>query len=223
MPLFMKAPPQAWATLSLALAAVLALSACDRRKEGNAGDMSPATGATNPTPSETPPAGSTGAGSASTVTSPMTATMPPSASTTAGTGAALNSADQAFLAEVTRANEEEIAVTALGMERGNRKDKALAKSLHDAHVGLRGQVAALMPNAPTPAPGTVPASLADLNGAAFDKQLLDVLHEGHESAIRKFTDAMNNPALSESVRTFAKATLPTLQAHLQSVQDLRSR
>jgi putative membrane protein len=222
MSLFMKPLQPVGAALALALATVLALSACDRRKEGNAGDMAPATGASNPSPDETAPTG-TSASSASTVTSPMTATMPPSASTMAGTGAALNSADQAFLGDVTRANEEEIAVTALGMERGSAKDKALAKSLHDAHVGLRSQVAALMPNAPAPAPGTVPASLADLKGAAFDKQLLDVLHEGHMSAIRKFSDAMNNPALSESVRTFAKDTLPTLQAHLQSVQALRSR
>jgi len=208
------------AVLAVSIAAVtLALAACDRRKEGNAGDMSPATGISNPTTSENPPATTTPMpASASTVTD--TGTMPAAASTMASTGAALSSADTAFLTEVTRSNEAEIATTQLGMDQGNAKNKALSKTLHDDHVALRPKVMALMPNAPETS-AAAPAELAGLTGDAFDKKLLDVYTTQHEGAIRKFSDASANPALSEPVRTLAKDTLPKLQAHLQAVKDAK--
>ena len=208
------------AVLAVSIAAVtLALAACDRRKEGNAGDMSPATGICNPTTSENPPATTTPMpASASTVTD--TGTMPAAASTMASTGAALSSADTAFLTEVTRSNEEEVATTQLGMDQGNAKNKALSKTLHDDHVALRPKVMALMPNAPETS-AAAPAELAGLTGDAFDKKLLDVYTTQHEGAIRKFSDASANPALSEPVRTLAKDTLPKLQAHLQAVKDAK--
>ena len=208
------------AVLAVSIAAVtLALAACDRRKEGNAGDMSPATGISNPTTSENPPATTTPMpASASTVTD--TGTMPAAASTMASTGAALSSADTAFLTEVTRSNEAEIATTQLGMDQGNAKNKALSKTLHDDHVALRPKVMALMPNAPETS-AAAPAELAGLTGDAFDKKLLDVYTTQHEGAIRKFSDASANPALSEPVRSLAKDTLPKLQAHLQAVKDAK--
>lgn len=208
------------AVLAVSIAAVtLALAACDRRKEGNAGDMSPATGISNPTTSENPPATTTPMpASASTVTD--TGTMPAAASTMASTGAALSSADTAFLTEVTRSNEEEVATTQLGMDQGNAKNKALSKTLHDDHVALRPKVMALMPNAPETS-AAAPAELAGLTGDAFDKKLLDIYTTQHEGAIRKFSDASANPALSEPVRTLAKDTLPKLQAHLQAVKDAK--
>lgn len=208
------------AVLAVSIAAVtLALAACDRRKEGNAGDMSPATGISNPTTSENPPATTTPMpASASTVTD--TGTMPAAASTMASTGAALSSADTAFLTEVTRSNEAEIATTQLGMDQGNAKNKALSKTLHDDHVALRPKVMALMPNAPETS-AAAPDELAGLTGDAFDKKLLDVYTTQHEGAIRKFSDASANPALSEPVRTLAKDTLPKLQAHLQAVKDAK--
>ena len=208
------------AVLAVSIAAVtLALAACDRRKEGNAGDMSPATGISNPTTSENPPATTTPMpASASTVTD--TGTMPAAASTMASTGAALSLADTAFLTEVTRSNEAEIATTQLGMDQGNAKNKALSKTLHDDHVALRPKVMALMPNAPETS-AAAPDELAGLTGDAFDKKLLDVYTTQHEGAIRKFSDASANPALSEPVRTLAKDTLPKLQAHLQAVKDAK--
>ena len=208
------------AVLAVSIAAVtLALAACDRRKEGNAGDMSPATGISNPTTSENPPATTTPMpASASTVTD--TGTMPAAASTMASTGAALSSADTAFLTEVTRSNEEEVATTQLGMDQGNAKNKALSKTLHDDHVALRPKVMALMPNAPETS-AAAPDELAGLTGDAFDKKLLDIYTTQHEGAIRKFSDASANPALSEPVRTLAKDTLPKLQAHLQAVKDAK--
>jgi len=209
------------AVLAVSIAAVtFALAACDRRKEGNAGDMSPATGISNPTTSENPPATTTATMPASASTVTDTGTMPAAASTMAGGGAALGSADTAFLTEVTRSNEAEIATTQLGMDNGNAKNKALSKTLHDDHVALRPKVMALMPNAPETS-AAAPAELAGLTGDAFDKKLLDVYMTQHEGAIRKFSDASANPALSEPVRTLAKDTLPKLQAHLQAVKDAK--
>ena len=219
-------PAKAAQVTALALLIAASLSACDRRAEGEAGDRSPETGATTPAPTDTPPSDpASGMGTTATTPttpSPMT-TMPPSGSTVpgAGAGAALNSADQAFLAEATRSNEEEIATTNLGIERGNAKNKALSQKLHSDHMAMRSKVAALMPNASPPPTASAPADLSAAEGEAFNTELLDTYREQHEAAIRKFTDASNNPALSEPVRTLARDALPTLQEHLKSVQDAR--
>ena len=219
-------PAGAARATALALLIAASLSACDRRAEGEAGDRSPETGATTPAPTDTPPSdpasdmGTTA--TMPTTPSPMT-TMPPSGSTAPGAdaGAALNSADQAFLAEATRSNEEEIATTDLGIERGNARNKALSQKLRTDHMAMRGKVAALMPNASPPPTASAPADLGALRGDEFNTRLLETYHQQHEAAIRKFTDASNNPALSESVRTLARDALPTLQEHLRSVQDAR--
>jgi predicted outer membrane protein len=197
-----------------ALGIALSLAACDRRETPATGDLSPDTGANAPAPADTPPP-------MSTMTTPASGAtvMPPSASTMAAPGGALSSADTAFLGDATRSNEEEIATTELGMEHGNAKNKELSRMLNADHVALRGKVATLAPNAPTPPVGKPPADLADMKGEAFDGRLLAVYRQQHEAAIRTFTDASNNPALSEPVRTLAKDTLPKLQAHLQAVKD----
>ena len=201
------------ALLIPALGIALSLAACDRRETPATGDLSPETGANPPAPSDTPPAATMPApASGATV-------MPPSASTVGAAGATLNSADTAFLGDATRSNEEEIATTELGMQQGNAKNKELSRMLNADHVALRGKVAALAPNAPPPPAGKPPSDLADMKGEAFDGRLLAVYRQQHEAAIRAFTDASNNPALSEPVRMLAKDTLPTLQAHLQSVKD----
>ena len=219
-------PAKAAQVTALALLIAASLTACDRRAEGEAGDRSPETGATTPAPTDTPPS-DPASGMGTTATTPTTPSpmtmMPPSGSTVpgAGAGAALNSADQAFLAEATRSNEEEIATTNLGIERGNAKNKALSQKLHSDHMAMRSKVAALMPNASPPPTASAPADLGAAQGEAFNTELLDTYREQHEAAIRKFTDASNNPALSEPVRTLARDALPTLQEHLKSVQDAR--
>ena len=63
-----------------------------------------------------------------------------------------------------------------------------------------------------------PQQLADLQGEAFDGQLLATLRQQHEQAIALFTQASTDRTLSEPVRQLASDTLPTLKNHLAAVQ-----
>jgi len=123
-----------------------------------------------------------------------------------------------FLSTVTKANEEEIATTELGMSRGSDKNKELSRMLNGDHVSLRDQVNALAPDVRATSDAQPPQQLADLQGEAFDGQLLATLRQQHEQAIALFTQASTDRTLSESVRQLASDTLPTLQKHLADVQ-----
>lgn len=229
----MAAAPRKPAVLLLSLAIVVGLAACDRRAEGESGDLSPDTGATTPTaetPTNDPDSGTASVPPPSTSTMPGAATMttPPSASTIppvtppTAPAAPLNDADKRFLGDARRSNETEIATTELGMQRGGTAAKDLSAMLNADHVALRDQVATMWPDAPAAPAGKPPAGLEGMRDTAFDARLLAVLREQHEAAITAFTDASNDADLGEPVRTLAKDTLPKLQAHLKAVRDAQS-
>jgi predicted outer membrane protein len=133
----------------------------------------------------------------------------------------LNAADKAFLASVTKANNAEIATSELGMARGNAKSKALSRMLNADHVALRDQVAAMQPDAPVQPAATAPTGLSGMRDTAFDNRLLAVYVEQHDAAIRAFSEASRNTALTEPVRQLATDTLPKLRQHLAEVKDAR--
>lgn len=195
-------------SLALTLALTLGLAACDRRQQGESGDLSPQTGASNPVPDDTAdlPSG--------------TATVAPPSPGTAmqPAGARLNPADESFIAQASRANETEIATTALGMSRGSAKTQELSRMLNGDHVALRDRMTELSPNREL-SEGAAPADLADIPDEAFEGKLLATYRTQHEQAIRAFTDASNDPTLSEPLRSLASDTLPTLKNHLQAVTN----
>lgn len=228
----MAAAPRKPAVLLLSLVIAVAFAACDRRAEGESGDLSPDTGATTPTAetpttdpdsgtASTPPPASTMPGATTMAAPPSASTIPPATPPTAA-GVPLNDADKTFLGDARRSNETEIATTGLGMERGSAATKDLAHMLNADHVTLRDQVATLWPDAPAAPAGKPPAGLEGMRDTAFDARLLAVLREQHEAAISAFTEASNDADLSEPVRTLAKDTLPKLQAHLKAVRDAQS-
>ena len=200
--------------LWLLLALVVALGGCDRRRQGEDGDLAPDTGAS--APDATSDARS-GAASSSTVAT--ASTIAPAAPAAAMPGAAkLNPGDLSFLSVAARANEEEIATTELGMSRGSAKNKDLSRMLNGDHVALRDEVSALAPTLGTPPSVSAPKELSDLQGEAFDGRLIATYRDQHEKAIKLFTDASNDRTLSEPVRLLASDALPKLKAHLAAVQ-----
>lgn len=167
---------------------------------------------------------------AATVASPAvapadTSAMPAPAATGMNAAAApdaAQSADQRFLGEAMRSNEDEIAVTALAMDKGGAKVKPLATMLNKDHVAMRDKLAAVA-NGATAAAGSAPADLASLSGDAFDTRVLGLLREAHESAVALFSDASKNVALSDDVRKLAADALPTLQGHLDKVKAAQGK
>jgi len=197
--------------LVAALALTLGLSACDRRKQGEDGDLSPQTGASNPTPDDT----------ADLPSNTATVAPPPANAATQPAGPRLNPADESFIEQASHANEEEIATTDLGMSRGSAKTQELSRMLNGDHVALRDRMTELSPNREL-AEGVAPTDLKDLPDDAFEGKLLATYRTQHEQAIRAFTDASTNPTLSEPVRALASETLPTLENHLKAVADAQA-
>ncbi|BCT92594.1 hypothetical protein LYSHEL_16180 [Lysobacter helvus] len=207
---------------ALAVALGLALGGCNRTTPEDTGVAATSTAlppaVATPPPMETttamPPAVTTTMPPATTAIMPPATTtgMPPAA------GAMLTDADKAFLADVVRSNEEEIATTELAMAQGGTKAKAVSQMLNADHMGLRTEIATLAPAIPAP-PGKAPASLAGMKAGAFDGRLFATYIDQHQKAIAAFTAASKNTALSEPVRSLATNTLPKLQQHLQAVKD----
>jgi putative membrane protein len=186
---------------------------CNRNADNNAADnMTPATPATVASPAD-----STMPAPASTMASPSTSAMPADASTPGA------SADSGFLSDASMSNENEIAITALAMDKGGANVKPLATMLNKDHMALRDKLNSASPTMPAAAQATAPADLAALSGKDFDTRVLSMLRESHEKGIAKYTDASQNTALSDDVRALATQTLPTLKKHLEEVKAAQAK
>jgi predicted outer membrane protein len=196
-----------------ALALAVLAAGCNRADTDNAaGDTMPATPATMAPPADTMPPPATTMAMPSTSAMPADASMPATAS-----------GDNGFLSDASRSNEEEIAVTALAMEKGGANVKPLATMLNKDHTALRDKLNAASPTAPAAAQASAPADLAALSGKAFDTRVLSMLRDSHEKGIAKYTNASQDMALSEDVRTLATQTLPTLKNHLEQVKAAQAK
>jgi predicted outer membrane protein len=201
--------------LPLAAIALAVLAAgCNRNPDNAVDTTTPATPAT-----VTAPADTTMPAPTSTMASPSTTTMP--AGTTMPDAA--QSADNGFLSDASRSNEEEIAVTALAMGEGGANVKPVATMLNKDHTALRDKLNSASPSAPTAPMATAPADLSALSGKDFDTRVLSMLRDSHEKGIAKYTEASQNMALSEGVRTLATQTLPTLKNHLEQVKAAQAK
>lgn len=190
-------------TWTLAFTLVIAFTACDRRTEGEQGAPAPQSGATETAPEQVaePPSDTANVANAPT---PQPA------------GAQLNAGDQSFLEQSSRANEDDIATTEVGMSRGSPKMQELSRQLNGDLIALRDRITELAPNM-APSTGTAPADLAELQDDTLDARLLALYRTRHEQAIRTFETASEDRTLSEPVRNLALETLPSLRAHLASV------
>lgn len=194
--------------LLIALAMTLALMGCDRRSPSRTSDdaMPPASATRPSAPVAAEPAPAT-------TSPPMSATPAP---------AKITPADEVFLTEVNRANEELVATAMLGLSQGSAKTQELASTISGEHVALRDQVRELAPEMAPSTDGAAPADLAQLQGAAFDRRFLDVLRSQSERSLRAFTDASDNRTLSEPVRLFASDAALSVNAHLAAIRQAQS-
>ena len=198
-----------------AIALAVIAAGCNRNPDNAAVDTTtPATPATMTTPADT-----TMPAPVSTMASPATSSMPADATMPDGAP----SADNAFLSDASSSNENEIAITALAMDKGGANVKPLATMLNKDHTALRDKLGAASTSMPAAARATAPADLAALSGKDFDTRVLSVLRDSHEKGIAKYTDASQNTALSEDVRTLATQTLPTLKKHLEEVKAAQAK
>lgn len=65
-------------------------------------------------------------------------------------------------------------------------------------------------------------NIANADAVGFDDKYLDTVIDVHEDAVEAFTDYAANGAEAE-LKSWASATLPKLQAHLEAAKALRDR
>lgn len=63
--------------------------------------------------------------------------------------------------------------------------------------------------------------LTGKSGKEFDKEYVNLMIDDHEKDIKAFEDASNN-AKDADIKAFATKTLPTLRAHLDSIQVIKA-
>ncbi len=63
---------------------------------------------------------------------------------------------------------------------------------------------------------------AKLSGRKFDKQYVELMVDDHKNDVSKFKDESQNAA-SPEVRQWAVKTLPTLEKHLDKIEEIQKK
>jgi putative membrane protein len=214
-----------------ALAAALALAACDR------GDGRTArTDAGASSHGSAPSAGSTTTGqSGGTVSGAGTSAAPGTASDTpSGTGTKsaatgqLAEGDTQFVKKAAEGGMYEVEVARLAADKASDPNvKAFARMLVDDHTAANEKLREIASSHNVPIPPSLPSDrkrridkFSKLSGAQFDKAFVkEVGLDDHKHDIADFEKAATS-AKADDVRDFATSTLPKLKKHLAAAEQL---
>lgn len=152
---------------------------------------------------------------------PASAASAPSSST---------NTDQDFVAKAAKGNREEVALGK--MVAGKTKDpnvRQYAQMMVKDHTAALDELTQLAQSKNMTLPEGMPDDAADLQsklssdtGKTFDKDYLDAMVDDHKKDVSDFQDASQN-AKDPDVKQWATKTLPTLQKHLDKVQQLDAK
>src|SRR3569833_2665813 len=86
---------------------------------------------------------------------------------------------------------------------------------------LAGKKNITLPAAPSAEKQKMAADMSKKNEKAYDKDYVNGMVEGHEKAVKLFTDASQN-CKDADIKDFATKTLPTLKMHLDSIKAIKA-
>lgn len=140
--------------------------------------------------------------------------------------AALAATDEEFLRAAIGINLAEIDMGEMASEKGRSDDvKTFGQTLIDDHMKANDEAKKLaeslqveIPTEPSQEAQKVAEELGGKQGAEFDDAFADHMVMGHEQAITLFEDKADDG--ENEVSTYAKNTLPVLEAHLKTAQSL---
>lgn len=141
------------------------------------------------------------------------------------TGGKMNKAEERFLTEAMQGDLAEVTMGQLAQQKGgNDRVKEYGQTLvkdHGDHAQtlrqLGQQVGFTMPSEPNAKQKAEHERLGKLSGAPFDREFAKLMIEDHRQTIAKYQAEAKK---SGPIGTMAKATIPTLQRHLQMAQEL---
>jgi predicted outer membrane protein len=140
--------------------------------------------------------------------------------------AALAASDEEFLKTAIGINLAEIDMGEMASEKGQTDEvKTFGQTLIDDHMKANDEAKKLAeslkveaPTEPSDEAKRMAEDLGTKQGAEFDKAFADHMVMGHEQAIALFKDKADDA--DNEVSTFARNTLPALEAHLKTAQSL---
>lgn len=164
-----------------------------------------------------------------TTTDSTTAATDTTAAATPAAGQAIADSHVAsFLTDAAETDNDEIKIGGLAASQGSSQAvKDFGKMLvddHAKHKAQGAQIATSMGVAPTdmttPEGDAEYQKLQGMKGADFDKEFASAMVSGHQQAIDKFQQEASSKDPAQ-VTDFAKQSLPTLQAHLDTAKKLQ--
>lgn len=159
---------------------------------------------------------------------PAAGTTPPKASAQPGTGAkALSAQDRKFVVTAGEAGAAEVEMARIAMDRAQSSDvKNFASRMVSDHQKAGDDLDKIASDKGMAIDDKLSAKdqaeldrLTKLQGASFDREYVKSQLAAHKAAVALFGKESKSGNDSE-LKSFAASTLPTLQDHLQLVQQL---
>ena len=133
---------------------------------------------------------------------------------------------QQFIAKAVQGNLAEVAMGQLAQQKANRDDvRAFGRTLEQDHSAANQQatasastVNATVPTGPSKKQKADHDRLAKLSGTSFDREFVKHMVAGHKKDVGDYQKEAQRS--DGQVSDYAKATLPTLQKHLETAQSL---
>ncbi|HEV7506234.1 MAG TPA: DUF4142 domain-containing protein [Thermoanaerobaculia bacterium] len=161
-------------------------------------------------------------------TSTSTSTTKKTTASTSTSG--LSAADRQFMTTASQAGMMEVELGKVAAEKGTNPDvKAYGQRMVDDHTKAGDQLKQLasqknvkLSDKLSPAKQKDVDKLSKLSGAAFDSSYMSHMVSGHKPVVAAF-EKESKSGKDADVKSWAQTTLPTLQDHLKSAQDINSK
>jgi|ERR1043166_3105748 putative membrane protein len=139
----------------------------------------------------------------------------------------LNSKDYKFLSEASQGGQMEVQLGELAKQNGGGQAvRDFGERMVNDHKKANDELKQLAASKQATPETTITSKedsrmnrLQKLSGVDFDKAYLSDMIKDHKKDLKEFEEASKNAADPE-LRAFAEKTLPTIQQHLQTAQDL---
>jgi putative membrane protein len=148
----------------------------------------------------------------------------------AGTAAAGDLTTESFTNKAALGGMTEVELGKLAQEKAeNPQVKDFGEMMVEDHGAANEKLKGLADSEGWTLPTTLDSEhksdieeLAGKKGSEFDRAYIDLMVEDHKKDVELFEQASESDSVDESVQQFAAETLPTLQKHLSTVEEIDS-
>ena len=137
--------------------------------------------------------------------------------------------DSTFVVTAAKDGMAEVAAGKMAQNQAvSQRVKNFANMMVTDHTKAGDELAAIaksknitLPTAPDADAQKMAADMGKMIGKDFDKDYVNGMVDGHEKAVKLFTDA-SQTLKDSTLRAFAISTLPTLKMHLDSIKAIKA-